>query len=107
MPTLTYNNKLPKVKTAANNTKSISEVSGIENLIRVMLKRHHTPFMIIKRCILEKQYKRFRKCLPEVIPYYAIKANPYPKAIKTFIKLGAGFDVAIVQTIDQTASYLL
>ena len=94
MPTLTYNNKPPKAKTDVNSTKSISEVSGIENLIRMMLKRHHTPFMIIKRCILEKQYQRFQKCLPEVIPYYAIKANPYPKAIKTFIKLGAGFDVA-------------
>ena len=49
--------------------------------------------MLIKRCILEKQYQRFRKCLPEVTPYYAIKANPHPNIIKTFVKLGASFDV--------------
>jgi len=74
--------------------KSKLEVSGIENLIRALLKKHRTPLMIIKRCVLEKQYMRFRKCLPDVMPYYAIKANPHPGIIKTFIKLGAGFDVA-------------
>ena len=74
--------------------KSKSDVSGIEALIRAMLKKHRTPFMLIKRCVLEKQYRRFRKCLPNVMPYYAIKANPYPGVIKAFIKLGAGFDVA-------------
>jgi len=50
--------------------------------------------MIIKRCTLQKQYRRFRKCLPEITPYYAIKANPHPGVIKTFIKLGSSFDVA-------------
>ncbi|MEA3328386.1 MAG: type III PLP-dependent enzyme [Candidatus Omnitrophota bacterium] len=59
-----------------------------------MLKKHRTPLMLIKRRVLEKQYKRFRKCLPDVTPYYAIKANPHPGVIRKFIKLGAGFDVA-------------
>jgi ornithine decarboxylase len=74
--------------------KSKSDISGIENLIRAMLKKHRSPFMLLRRAVLEKQYNRFRKCLPEVMPYYAIKANPYPGVIKTFIKLGASFDVA-------------
>ena len=78
-----------------------SEISGVENLIRVMLKKHRSPFMLIRRCSLEKQYKRFRKCLPNVIPYYAIKANPYPGIIKTFIKLGASFDVASASEMKQ------
>jgi ornithine decarboxylase len=59
-----------------------------------MLKRHRTPFMLIRRSALERQFERFRKCLPEVAPYYAIKANPHPGIIKTFVKLGTGFDVA-------------
>jgi len=50
---------------------------------------------------LEKQYKRFRKALPEVMPYYAIKANPNPGIIKTFIKLGACFDVASAAEMKQ------
>lgn len=75
-------------------SKLKSDNSGIENLIRAMLKKHRTPFMLIRQNQLIKQYRRFRKCLPEVLPYYAIKANPHPKIIKTFLKLGGGFDVA-------------
>ncbi|MFH1995771.1 MAG: type III PLP-dependent enzyme [Candidatus Omnitrophota bacterium] len=80
----------PDVIGSGNNTVS----AGIENLIRAMLKKHRTPFMLIRRAVLERQYKRFRKSLPEVIPYYAIKANPYPGIIRTFAGLGSGFDVA-------------
>ena len=75
-------------------SRSKSEISGIENIIRTMLKKHRSPLMLIRRSILEKQYQRFRKYLPEVTPYYAIKANPHPSIIKTFVKLGASFDVA-------------
>ncbi len=74
--------------------KSKHEISGTENLIKAMLKKHGSPLMIIRKSVLEKQYARFRKCLPEVTPYYAIKANPNPAIIKTFVKLGASFDVA-------------
>jgi len=74
--------------------RSKTDKNGIEGLIRAMLKRHRTPFMLIKKSVLERQYSRFRKCLPEVIPYYAIKANPHPGVIKTFVKLSASFDVA-------------
>lgn len=57
--------------------------------------------MLIRKSVLAKQYKRFRKCLPEVIPYYAIKANPYSGVIKTFVKLGTGFDVASAAEMKQ------
>ena len=50
--------------------------------------------MLIQEDALEKQYRTFRKALPEVTPYYAIKANPFPGIIKKFIELGTGFDVA-------------
>ena len=75
-------------------SKPKAETVGVENLIRVMLKKHRTPFMIIRRSVLKKQYQRFRKCLPQVVPYYAIKANPHPKIVKNFVQLGASFDVA-------------
>ena len=83
-----------EVKPKLQKSKAKSEIAGIENLIRTLLKKHKTPFMIIKRCSLRKQYERFKKCLPDVTPYYAIKANPNPGIIKQFVKLGASFDVA-------------
>ena len=65
------------VKPRIKLQKHKSDVNNVESLVRVMLKKHRTPFMIIRRCVLEKQYRRFRKCLPDVTPYYAIKANLY------------------------------
>ncbi len=71
-----------------------TETNGVENLIRTMLKEHRTPFMLIRQSILERQYNRFIKALPEITPYYAIKANPYPEIIQKFATLGTCFDVA-------------
>ena len=71
-----------------------NKTGGTENLIRRMLKKHSSPLMLIEEGLLEKQFKTFRNALPEVVPYYAIKANPYPEIIKKFVELGAGFDVA-------------
>lgn len=59
-----------------------------------MLKKHRTPLLVIKKSVLRRQFDRFRKCLPHVTPYYAIKANPHPGIIKQFVKFGANFDVA-------------
>ena len=68
--------------------------SAVENLIRQTLKKHTSPIMLIRKSVLTKQYRRFRSQLPKVTPYYAIKANPYPEVIRTFLKLGSHFDVA-------------
>lgn len=101
MNALTTQNKLKSLKSKSEVSQSRAEVSGIESLIRAMSRKHRTPFMIIKRCALQKQYQRFRKCLPDVTPYYAIKANPNPGIIKAFVKLGASFDVASAAEMKQ------
>ena len=68
--------------------------NAVENLIRQTLKKHPSPLMLIRKSVLEKQYRRFRTELPKVAPFYAVKANPHPEIIKTFLRLGASFDVA-------------
>ena len=75
-------------------SKSRKDLNSNNSLIKSMLNKHRTPFMIIRKDVLKRQYERFRKSLPKVTPYYAIKANPHPGIIKTFHKLGAHFDVA-------------
>ncbi|MDP3921219.1 MAG: type III PLP-dependent enzyme [Candidatus Omnitrophota bacterium] len=76
------------------NALRAGEVNGIEALIRAKMKQNHTPFMIIRKSQLIKQYRRFRKGLPRVEPFYAIKANPHPQIIKTLLEQNCGFDVA-------------
>jgi ornithine decarboxylase len=84
----------PNLSDVSKLPKSKAETTGVENLIRTALKKHRTPFILMRKSVLEKQYRRFRKALPEVTPYYAVKANPDMHVVKTFARLGAGFDVA-------------
>ena len=73
---------------------------GLEALIRDMIRQHGSPLMIIQRSALEKQFNAFKRNLPSVDPFFAIKSNPNPEIIKYFVKLGAGFDVASATEIE-------
>ncbi len=59
-----------------------------------LAKKYGTPLFIISRTLLLAQLARFRKLLPRVEPFYAVKANPNPEVIKIFAAHGCGFDVA-------------
>lgn len=48
-----------------------------------------------------QQHKRWRSCLPEVMPFYAVKCNPDPYVIRLLAALGTGFDCASHNEISQ------
>lgn len=50
--------------------------------------------MVIDHEELRANYRMFHTYLPRVKIYYAVKANPDQKIVRTFYKAGAGFDVA-------------
>lgn len=57
-------------------------------------KEHGTPVVIIDHDVIRKNYAEFKKHLPKVQAYYAVKANPAPEIVRTLYKAGASFDVA-------------
>src|SRR5215469_12415956 len=57
-------------------------------------KEHGTPVVIIDHDVIRKNYAEFKKHLPKVQAYYAVKANPAPAIVRTLYKAGASFDVA-------------
>ena len=59
-----------------------------------LAKKHGTPLLVIDHKVIRRQYAQFKKYLPRVGVYYAIKANPEPEIIKTLHTLKSGFDVA-------------
>jgi len=67
---------------------------GLPKRIRSLIKLHGTPILAIDKSKLIEEFKRFRRLLPRVRLYYAIKANPHPDIIKTFRDLGGCFDCA-------------
>lgn len=50
--------------------------------------------VVIDHDIIRRNYAAFRKNLPRVQAYYAVKANPAPEIVRTLYRAGASFDVA-------------
>src|SRR5215468_3616044 len=61
-----------------------------------LTKMHSTPLVIVDHKVLRENYAQFRRHLPRVQVYYAVKANSDPLIVKTFYDAGASFDVASV-----------
>src|SRR5258708_25475842 len=57
-------------------------------------RQHGTPVVVIDHDILRKNYATFKKHLPKVQAYYAVKANAEPAIVRTFYEAGGSFDVA-------------
>jgi ornithine decarboxylase len=57
-------------------------------------KKHGTPLVVINHEVIRRNYATFRRHLPKVQAYYAVKANPAPEIVRTLYKAGASFDVA-------------
>ena len=62
--------------------------------LRALAKKHGTPVVIIDHDAIRKNYAAFRKHLPKVQCYFAVKANAEPAIIRTLYRAGASFDVA-------------
>ncbi len=64
-----------------------------KTLVR-LAKMHGTPLFVVDHKVLRENYAHFRKHLPRVQVYYAVKANSDPAIVQTFYDVGASFDVA-------------
>jgi ornithine decarboxylase len=63
-------------------------------LLQKLARRHGTPLFVIDHDELRKNYRQFRKYLPRVQVYFAVKANSDPAIVRTLYKEGSSFDVA-------------
>jgi len=62
--------------------------------LKNLAKKHGTPLFVVDHDALRRNYATFKKYLPRVQAYYAVKANPDPAIVKTLYEAGASFDVA-------------
>ena len=61
-----------------------------------LAKAHGTPLVVVDHKALRENYGQFRKYLPRVQVYYAVKANSAPEIVRTLYEAGASFDVASI-----------
>jgi ornithine decarboxylase len=64
------------------------------NTLQQLAKKHGTPLFVVDHDELRRNYAAFKKYLPRVQAYYAVKANPDPAIVRTLFNAGASFDVA-------------
>src|SRR5260370_10729967 len=57
-------------------------------------REHGTPLVVIDHDAIRKNYAAFKKHLPRIQAYYAVKANAEPAIVRTLYKTCASFDVA-------------
>ncbi len=64
--------------------------------LQSIARQHGTPVVVIDHDLIRRNYAAFKKHLPKVQCYYAVKANPDPAIVRTLYQAGASFDVASV-----------
>jgi ornithine decarboxylase len=62
--------------------------------LQKLAKQHGTPLFVVDHDALRKNYRQFKRYLPRVQAYFAVKANPDPAIVRTLYREGASFDVA-------------
>ncbi len=55
---------------------------------------HNTPFLLIDTKDVQTKYRTFKKFLPFVKVFYAVKCNPEDLVLKALQKEGCGFEIA-------------
>jgi len=73
---------------------------------RKLAQQHGTPLFIIDHRRIRRNYRTFKKHLPRVQAYYAVKANSNQEIIKTLFDEGASFDVASYNEFMQVYEYI-
>jgi len=71
-----------------------------------LIKKHGTPLFILDHAKLRENYRTFKKNLPRVQCYYAVKANSHPEIIGTLFQEGSSFDVASYREFMQVYEYI-
>ncbi|MCX6696551.1 MAG: type III PLP-dependent enzyme [Methanoregula sp.] len=90
---------------AADDAKKRKKTNGIDNgvhhigrarkeLLQELAHEHGTPIFVVDHEKLRDNYREFKKYLPDVQVYFAVKANSNPDIVKTLFDMGASFDVA-------------
>src|SRR5437879_8054850 len=59
-----------------------------------LARQHGAPLVVMEHDSIRANYAEFKKHLPSVQAYYAVKANAEPAIVRTLYHAGASFDVA-------------
>jgi len=65
-----------------------------KKMLQTLAHEYGTPIFVIDHEKIRRNYLEFKKHLPMIQVYYAVKANSNPEIVETLFDMGASFDVA-------------
>jgi ornithine decarboxylase len=77
-----------------------------EPTLKKLAQQEGTPLFIVDHEKIRQNFRRFRKALPRVQCYFAVKANSLDQIIQTLFTEGASFDVASFPEFMQVHKYI-
>ena len=69
-------------------------------------KCNDEPFLVLNLTTLVAKFQQWKRELPRVKPFYAVKCNDDPVLLRTLADLGAGFDCASKGEINKVLTQL-
>ena len=78
----------------------------MKDKLQKLSRKHGTPLFVLDHRKIRANYRIFKKNLPRVQCYYAVKANSHPEIIRTLFDEGASFDVASYNEFMQIYEYI-
>jgi ornithine decarboxylase len=76
-----------------------------EELLK-LVEQHGSPLFLVDHDKLRENYRAFKRFLPRVQCYYAVKANSQQQIIETLFEEGSSFDVASYNEFMQVYQYI-
>jgi ornithine decarboxylase len=64
--------------------------------LKELAQQHGTPLFVVDHDAVRSNYAAFKRHLPRVQAYYAVKANSDPAIVRTLYDVGSSFDVASI-----------
>jgi ornithine decarboxylase len=78
----------------------------IHEELLMLAAEHGTPLCILDHDTIRQNYRLFKKHLPRVQCYYAVKANSNQQIVETLFREGSSFDVASYNEFMQVYQYI-
>jgi len=88
---------LTRYKKEDKEVQQFNLAMKLEEKIEDIINLGTDTFYLVDITTIILKYKYFRKYLPRVTPFYAVKCNPDPYLISALIECGTGLDVASMQ----------
>jgi ornithine decarboxylase len=84
----------------------MAERAAFERELLELAAERGTPLFVLDHGKLRENYRLFKRHLPRVQAYYAVKASSNPEIVKTLFEEGASFDVASYNEFMQVYEFI-